>query len=116
MERERLIRILEQGFSSVWLSYAKPLEYKTIKQIEESFLIDKMVETINRSIENTNGRLSTARHEEVRLKILARKFAMILYIVSDEGSEVNLKTIQEAQKILKLNGKCKVYPCTKLFD
>ena len=116
MNKEQLIKILEKSFTKEWLRLTQRFDDKMIGLIEDSFLIDKMLDSINLIIKKSNGRYSIRRHQEYQLTILAQQFAMILFVVSNEGDEVNKKSIQVAQKILKVNGKCKIYPCTKLFD
>lgn len=113
MNRETLIGILEKGFTAEWKKQSGRPNFEIIEIIQESFLIDEMVDSLNKDWEQSKDRILVKRYQRIVLIRLAGQFAFLLYLVSNEGKNVNNYTIREAQDILKNKGKCPIMPCIK---
>ncbi len=114
MTREQLLRILNNSFTSEWSRLTRRIDFKMNSMIEEGFLIDEMLESINVTIRKSADKILASRHQRYLLTSLARQYAMILFVASNEGREVNKKTVEESQIILKKLGKCSIHPCSKI--
>ncbi|RZL40979.1 MAG: hypothetical protein EOP00_25705 [Pedobacter sp.] len=112
MEKNELLDILNSNFQIRWkeLSNVSILEYA--ETIESEFLIDEMLTTINSIITSYNS----YRYQRSILRALSMRYAMLLYLTSDNGTNIQKSTIIEAQRLLKIDSACKIYPCTRLFN
>lgn len=116
MEKQELIDILEKGFDRRWQSLANKRYSESKEFLMNYFLIDNILETVNSRGMYIDNSLQNMRYQRRVLSHLSSEFAFILYFVSNKGTEINERSIFESQRLLKTSGKCKVYPCTKLFD
>jgi hypothetical protein len=113
MNREELIRVLEKGFTSEWIKQSGTPDYKIINLVQESFLPDQMVESLNKDLQKAKNRILKKRYQRFLLTSLSNQFADLLFYTSNEGKNVNPSTIREAQEILKHKGNCPIMPCIK---
>lgn len=113
MNREQLLRLLEDSFTTEWRRLTRLTDYEMNSMVEDAFLIDEMLESINSNIHKSPDIYRATRHQRYLLISLARQFAMILFVVSQEGKEVTTKTVEESQAILKNQGRCPIFPCSK---
>jgi hypothetical protein len=70
-----------------------------------------MVDSLNKELQGTKDRILIRRYQRFILTRLANQFAVLLFMVSNEGENVNSSTIREAQEILKDKGRCPIMPC-----
>ncbi len=113
MNKELLLRTLEYNFTAEWKRHAGRLDYKVVQLLNESFLFDEMVESLNRDSNAAVNKALSLRYQRFILRSLSRQFALQLYIVSKGGKEINQVTIRRAQENLKKRGKCPMMPCIK---
>lgn len=113
MNKEQLIGVLERGFTSGWKKQSGIANYDIINIVQESFLLDQMAQSLNKDLQKTKTRIIKKRYHRFLLTRLANQFAFLLFIVSEEGKNVNPSTIRQAQEILKNQGKCPIMPCIK---
>lgn len=115
MEKIEVIELLENSFGSKWEALEGRKNEKIYSLILEEFLIDEIVNSINRKLIHSENYSYSLRYQKYVLRYLSSEFALILFLTSNRGENINRKTVIESQKYLKSNSKCKIHPCTKLF-
>ncbi len=111
MEKQELIKILEDNFINRWEQLGGHNSKNVTNKLNDYFLLDDMLVTINKRINNENS----ISDQITLLKTLSKRYATLLYSSSKRGYLVNDSSILEAQRVLKINSGCEIYPCTKLF-
>jgi ATP-dependent Lon protease len=103
--------LLREAFLTEWnrLSYKNVSPYLTM--ISENFEVEKVRDSINENINKSFDRNTRERYHRQNLTELAKIYAQTLYVVSNNGANLNSATFRIAKVQMKSKGSCDAYPC-----